>query len=178
MANTFFKALGLETGDSLVEDDRVELARSTLEGAADKILLPIDCVVAPEISETAVTKEVERTAVAAGEKIGDIGTRSRELFAAALKGARTVVWNGPMGVFELPPFAGGTIAVAHAVARVSDEGGISVVGGGDSVSAAEQAKVVDRITHVSTGGGASLEFLSGSVLPGVAALDQKAEDES
>ncbi|MCJ7628541.1 MAG: phosphoglycerate kinase [Longimicrobiales bacterium] len=178
MANTFFKALGLETGDSLVEDDRVELARSTLEGAADKILLPIDCVVAPEISETAVTKEVERTAVAAAEKIGDIGTRSRELFAAALKGARTVVWNGPMGVFELPPFAGGTIAVAHAVARVSDEGGISVVGGGDSVSAAEQAKVVDRITHVSTGGGASLEFLSGSVLPGVAALDQKAEDES
>ncbi|MFH1764430.1 MAG: phosphoglycerate kinase [Gemmatimonadota bacterium] len=178
MANTFFKALGLETGTSLVEDDRVDLARSTLEGAADKILLPIDCVVAPEISETAVTKEVERTAVAAGEKIGDIGTRSRELFAVALKGAKTVVWNGPMGVFEMPPFAGGTIAVAHAVARVSDDGGISVVGGGDSVSAAEQAKVADRITHVSTGGGASLEFLSGSVLPGVSALDQKAEGES
>ena len=173
MANTFFKALGLETGDSLVEDDRVELARSILEGAGDKILLPIDCVVAPEISLTAVTREVERAAVEAGERIGDIGTGSRALFAGALEGAGTVVWNGPMGVFELAPFAEGTIAVAHAVAAVSDEGGTTVVGGGDSALAAEQAQVVDRLTHLSTGGGASLEFLSGFVLPGVAALDMK-----
>ena len=178
MANTFFKALGLETGDSLVEDDRVGLARSILEEAKDKILLPVDCVVAPEISEAAVTREVERAAVEAGEKIGDIGTRSRELFAVALKGAGTVVWNGPMGVFELPPFAGGTIAVACAVAAVSDEGGTTVVGGGDSASAAEQAQVAHRLTHVSTGGGASLEYLSGSVLPGVAALDTKEGGES
>jgi len=173
MANTFFKALGLETGDSLVEDDRVDLARSILEGAGDKILLPIDCVVAPEISLTAVTREVERAAVEAGERIGDIGTGSRALFAGVLEGAGTVVWNGPMGVFELAPFAEGTIAVAHAVAAVSDEGGTTVVGGGDSALAAEQAQVVDRLTHLSTGGGASLEFLSGFVLPGVAALDMK-----
>ena len=171
MANTFFRALGLETGDSLVEEGRVELARSTLEEAGDKILLPVDCVVAPEISETAVTREVDRVAVEVGERIGDIGSGSRELFAAALEGAGTVVWNGPMGVFEMTPFAIGTIAVAHAVAAVSDEGGTTVVGGGDSVSAVEQAGVADRLTHVSTGGGASLEFLSGSVLPGVAALD-------
>jgi len=178
MANTFFRALGLETGDSLVEDDRVSLARSILEEAKDKILLPVDCVVAAEISEGAETREVERAAVEVGEKIGDIGTRSRELFALALKGAGTVVWNGPMGVFELPPFAGGTIAVACAVATVSDEGGTTVVGGGDSASAAEQAHVAHRLTHVSTGGGASLEYLSGSVLPGVAALDTKEGGES
>ena len=178
MANTFFRALGLETGDSLVEEGRVELARSTLEEAGDKILLPVDCVVAPEISETAVTREVDRVAVEVGERIGDRGSGSRGLFAAALEGAGTVVWNGPMGGFEMTPFAEGTIAVAHAVAAVSDEGGTTVVGGGDSVSAVEQAQVADRLTHVSTGGGASLEFLSGSVLPGVAALDMKEGRES
>jgi phosphoglycerate kinase len=173
MANTFFRALGLETGDSLVEVDRVELARETLEVGGDKILLPVDCVVAPELSETAVTREAERTGVLAGEMIGDIGTGSRELFERALSGAGTVVWNGPMGVFEIPPFAGGTLSLALAVAGVSDQGGTTVVGGGDSASAAEQAQVADRLTHVSTGGGASLEFLSGRVLPGVSALDQR-----
>ena len=173
MANTFFKAMGLETGDSLVEDDRLDLARKTLEEAGDKLLLPVDCVVATEISGTAVTREVERGAVEPGQKIGDIGTDSRKLFGAALEGAGTVLWNGPMGVFELPPFAEGTMAIARAVAAVSDAGGTTVVGGGDSASAAQQAQVVDRLTHVSTGGGASLEFLSGSVLPGVAALDTK-----
>ena len=173
MANTFFRALGLETGESLVEDERVDLARSTLEEGGAKILLPVDCIVATDISETAVTREVERASVEPGEKIGDIGTATREIFAAALKGAGTVIWNGPMGVFEMEPFAGGTMAVARAVAAVSDEGGTTVVGGGDSASAAEQAQVMDRLTHVSTGGGASLEFLSGSVLPGVAALDKK-----
>jgi len=178
MANTFFKALGLEIGGSLVEDDRVDLARSTLEAAGDKILLPVDCIVASEISETAVTREVGRTGVGANEKIGDIGPGSRELFRKALEGAGTVLWNGPMGVFELTPFAGGTMAVAQGVAAVTDAGGITVVGGGDSALAAEQAQVVDRLTHVSTGGGASLEFLSGSVLPGVAALDQQEEEGS
>ena len=173
MANTFFRALGLETGESLVEDERVDLARSTLEEGGAKILLPVDCIVARDISETAVTREVERASVEPGEKIGDIGTASRKIFAAALKGAGTVIWNGPMGVFEMEPVAGGTMAVARAVAAVSDEGGTTVVGGGDSASAAEQAQVMDRLTHVSTGGGASLEFLSGSVLPGVAALDKK-----
>jgi phosphoglycerate kinase len=177
MANTFFKALGLETGASLVEDDRVDLARDTLEAAGDKLLLPVDCVVATEISEEAETRIVERSEVYPEDRIGDIGSASRDLFASALKGAGTVVWNGPMGVFEMEPFAQGTIALAHAVAAVTDEGGTTVVGGGDSASAAEQADVVDRLSHVSTGGGASLEFLSGSVLPGVAALDSKEGEE-
>jgi len=173
MANTFFRALGLETGDSLVEEDRVEVARETLEAAGEKLLLPVDCVVAHEISENAETREVNRTGVAEGELIGDIGSGSREIFARALSGARTVVWNGPMGVFEMPPFAGGTLALAQAVAAVSDGGGTTIVGGGDSASAAEEAQVADRLSHVSTGGGASLEFLSGAVLPGVAALDKR-----
>ena len=178
MANTFFRALGLETGDSLVEEDRVDLARSTLEEAGDKLLLPVDCVVATEISETAVTREVGRAEVGAGENIGDIGSGSRKVFADALRGSGTVVWNGPMGIFEMTPFAGGTLAVAQAVAAVSDEGGTTVVGGGDSAAAAEKAQVAGRLTHVSTGGGASLEFLSGSILPGVAALDMGEGDES
>ncbi len=173
MANTFFEALGLETGNSLVEEERVEVARGTLEEAGEKLLLPVDCVVAPEISADAQIREVERALVEPGEMIGDIGSGSRALFADALSGAGTVVWNGPMGVFEMAPFAGGTLALAEAVAAVSDQGGTTVVGGGDSASAAEKAGVADRLSHVSTGGGASLEFLSGAVLPGVAALDKK-----
>jgi phosphoglycerate kinase len=173
MANTFFKALGLETGGSLVEDDRLEMARGILEEAGDTLLLPVDCVVAKEISREAETRVVERGDVGPEEKIGDIGPASRVSFADALKGAGTVVWNGPMGVFEMDPFAQGTLALAEAVARVTDAGGITVVGGGDSASAAEKAGVVDRLTHVSTGGGASLEFLAGSVLPGVAVLDSE-----
>ncbi len=176
MANTFFKAMGLAVGDSLVEDDCLEIAGSTLAEAGDKLLLPVDCVVSSEISVGAVTRNVDRTDVAPGDRIGDIGPRSRELFASALKGAGTVVWNGPMGVFELEPFAGGTMALARAVADATDAGGTTVVGGGDSAAAAEQAQVVDRLSHVSTGGGASLEFLSGSVLPGVAALDTKGQE--
>lgn len=173
MANTFFRALGLETGDSLVEEDRIELAKTTLEEAGEKLLLPVDCVVATEISEDAEVREVERGDVAVGERIGDIGSGTRRLFASALEGAGTVVWNGPMGVFEVPPFAGGTLALAEAVAEVADRGGVTVVGGGDSAAAAEQAGVADRLTHVSTGGGASLDLLSGATLPGVAALDLK-----
>lgn len=173
MANTFFRALGLETGESLVEEDRVELARSVLREAGDKLLLPVDCVVAPEIGDGVQTREVARDSVEKRDRIGDIGRGSRALFADALKGARTVVWNGPMGVFELNPFSGGTLAVAEAVARVTEEGGITVVGGGDSAAAAEMAGVANRLSHISTGGGASLEFLSGAVLPGVAALDAR-----
>lgn len=175
MANTFFLALGLEVADSLVEEDRVELARETLQEAGDKLVLPVDCVVGSEISETAVTREVERTGVQPGEKIGDIGTGTRALFGKALEGAGTVVWNGPMGVFEMAPFAEGTLSVARSVAGVTDAGGVTVVGGGDSAAAAEEAGVVDRLSHVSTGGGASLEFLSGTTLPGVAALDTRTD---
>jgi phosphoglycerate kinase len=172
MANTFFAALGLDVGDSLVEPDRVDLARETLREAGEKLVLPVDCIVAKELSETASTRSVDRTEVGEGETIGDIGPGSRDLFASQLKGASTVVWNGPMGVFELEPFAEGTLAVAQAVADVTDHGGVTVVGGGDSAAAAERAGVMDRLSHVSTGGGASLEFLSGAVLPGVAALDE------
>ncbi len=171
MANTFFRALGLETGDSLVEEDRLEMARDTLAQGGDRILLPVDCVVASQLAEDAVTRVVDRASVAPGDRIGDIGPASRELFARAMVGARTVVWNGPMGVFEMAPFSGGTLALAHAVAGVTEQGGITVVGGGDSAAAAEQAGVVASLSHVSTGGGASLEFLAGAVLPGVAALD-------
>lgn len=173
MANTFFRALGLETGRSLVEEDRLDLARTTLQDAGETLFLPVDCVVAEEISPDAETRAVDRGEVAPEDLIGDIGPASRVMFGDVLAGARTVVWNGPMGVFEMDPFAEGTLAVARAVADVTDAGGITVVGGGDSVSAAEKAGVTERLTHVSTGGGASLEFLAGSVLPGVAALDPK-----
>jgi phosphoglycerate kinase len=173
MANTFFRALGLETGDSLVEDDRVEMARNILEEGGERILLPVDCVVASEIEADAETREVPRDEVEPGDRIGDIGPGSRELFANALAGAETVLWNGPMGVFELAPFAAGTMAVAQSVAAVTARGGSTIVGGGDSAAAAEAAGVADALSHVSTGGGASLEFLSGSVLPGVAALQTR-----
>jgi len=171
MANTFFKALGLETGQSLVEEDRVEMAREILEEAGETLLLPVDCVVAEEIDPSAATRIVPRDEVGSQDRIGDVGPGSEALFDRALQGAKTVVWNGPMGVFEMAPFAHGTMAVAQSVARVTDAGGVTVVGGGDSASAAEEAGVSERLSHVSTGGGASLEFLSGAVLPGVAALD-------
>jgi phosphoglycerate kinase len=173
MANTFFRALGLETGDSLVEEDRVEMAWAVLQEAGEKIILPVDCVVAPEIRDTVQTREVARDAVEEGDRIGDIGDGTRHLFAEALEGARTVVWNGPMGVFELAPFSGGTLAVAQSVATVTEEGGVTIVGGGDSAAAADMAGVAGRLSHVSTGGGASLEFLSGAILPGVAALQTR-----
>jgi phosphoglycerate kinase len=173
MANTFFRALGLETGDSLVEEDRVDLARSVLQEAGDRIILPVDCVVASEIGEAVETREVARDSVEPGDRIGDIGKGSQDLFADVLNGAGTVLWNGPMGVFELAPFSGGTLAVAQSVAAVTERGGVTIVGGGDSAAAAEAAGVTDRLSHVSTGGGASLEFLSGSILPGVAALQTR-----
>jgi phosphoglycerate kinase len=173
MANTFFKALGLEVGESLVEEDRVELARSTLEEAGDKLLLPVDCVVADEIAPDAGTRVVARSEVGGGDRIGDVGPETRDLFAQELEEARTVVWNGPMGVFEMEPFAQGTLAVARGVAGVTRAGGTTIVGGGDSASAVEKAGVANEISHVSTGGGASLELLSGAELPGLAALDRE-----
>lgn len=172
MANTFFRALGLQTGASLVEDDRVEIARATLGRAADRILLPVDCVVAADIAEGVATRVVDRGQVGPTDRIGDIGPATRAMFAREISGARTIVWNGPMGVFELGAFAEGTLAVARSVAEACDGGAVGVVGGGDSAAAAEQAGVVERLSHVSTGGGASLEFLAGAELPGVAALNE------
>jgi phosphoglycerate kinase len=172
MANTFFRALDLETGESLVEPDRVELARDLLERGGSSLVLPVDCVVADRIAPDADTRDAPRSEVEPGESIGDIGPGTRNLFRGRLLEAATVVWNGPMGVFEMPPFSGGTFAVAEAAAQASDGGSTVIVGGGDSAAAAEAAGVADRITHISTGGGASLEYLAGRSLPGVDVLSE------
>jgi phosphoglycerate kinase len=172
MANTFFRALGLETGRSLVEDDRVELARQTLQEAGERLVLPVDCVVAAEIAEGSPTRVVERSGVGAEDRIGDVGPATRRMYAREIADARTILWNGPMGVFEIDAFAEGTTAMAHAVAAACDDGATAVLGGGDSAAAVDRAGVSDRITHVSTGGGASLEFLAGAALPGVEALTE------
>ncbi len=167
MAYTFLKAQAQPTGKSLVEEDKVDLARKLLGHLDGKLLLPVDHIIVSEIQPGAPHEAVET--IPEG-KIGvDIGPKTTELYAKALSGAKTIIWNGPMGIFEKPPFDRGTVAVAKAVAA---SGAISVVGGGDSEKAVKAAGVADKITHVSTGGGASLEFLAGIELPGVAALAQ------
>lgn len=171
MANTFLRARGLATGKSLVEEDRVETAKALLAKGGDKILLPSDLVVAAEFKAEAEQRVVPADAVPDGWMALDIGPESARAFAEVIRAARTVVWNGPMGVFEMEPFARGTFAVAQAMA---DCEGVTIVGGGDSVAAVEAAGLADRMTHVSTGGGASLEFLEGKELPGVACLAVKA----
>lgn len=175
MANTFFRAMGLDTGASLVEEDRVDMAGDLLERAGDKLLLPVDCVVAEEAAEDAPTRSVSRDAVPRGWKILDIGPASVTAFREALEEARTVVWNGPLGMFELAPFAGGTAGIARAVADITRIGATTILGGGDTAAAVEREGLKARMTHVSTGGGASLEFLEGRVLPGVAVLDDREE---
>ena len=171
MANTFFRALGLETGKSLVEADRVTMAKELLERAGSKLILPVDCVVASEPKANARTFLMNRTDVPPEGAIYDIGPKSVATFREFIQRARTIVWNGPMGLFEEEPFSEGTRGVAQAVADATDAGATTIVGGGDTVAAVEEAGVADRITHISTGGGASLEFLEGRKLPGVAVLD-------
>jgi phosphoglycerate kinase len=173
MANTFFKALGLETGKSLVEPDRVEMARELLDGAGGKIVLPVDCVVAGEAKAGARTWLLERDDVPPEGSILDIGPKSVATFRDFIERSRTILWNGPMGLFEIDDFAEGTLGVASAVADATAKGAVTIVGGGDTAAAVESAGLADRVTHVSTGGGASLEFLEGRVLPGVAILDDK-----
>jgi phosphoglycerate kinase len=173
MANTFFRALGLETGGSLVEEDRIALARDLLERAGEKLVLPVDCVVAGQAVAGARTWLLDRDAVPPEGKILDIGPKSVGTFGEFIARARTIVWNGPMGMFEIPEFSHGTDGVARAVAMASDRGATTIIGGGDSVAAVEAAGLADRMTHISTGGGASLEFLEGRTLPGVAALDDR-----
>jgi len=168
MAYTFLKAQGLPIGKSLVEEDKVALAHDLLASAGDKLLLPLDHVVAAELKEGAASQVVER--IPDGMMGLDIGPKTVQAYSQAIAAAKTIVWNGPMGVFEKPPFDKGTVAVAKAVA---DSGAISVVGGGDSEKAVKSAGVADRISHISTGGGASLEFLAGLELPGVTALKDK-----
>ncbi len=168
MAYTFLKAQGKPVGKSLVEDDKLELARSLMASLGDKLMLPVDHVVVDEIKEGAANEVVETIG---DGKIGvDIGPQTVERYAAVIGKAKTVIWNGPMGIFEKPPFDRGTVALAKAVAG---SGATSVVGGGDSEKAIKSAGVADKISHISTGGGASLEFLSGIELPGVAALTEK-----
>jgi phosphoglycerate kinase len=175
MAYTFLKAQGQEIGKSLLEADKVELAGQTLAAAKAhnvKLLLPVDHIVADKVAADARIQQVGEGKPIPHDMIGvDIGLKTAELFAAQIGDARTIVWNGPMGVFEIEPFAKGTKKIAHAVA---DNGAaISIVGGGDSVAAVKAAGVADKITHISTGGGASLEFLEGKKLPGVEALTNK-----
>jgi phosphoglycerate kinase len=171
MACTFFRAMGFETGRSLVEADRVDMARGVLERAGDKLVLPTDAVVAPELSGDAPTRAVGRDAIPADQAMFDVGPDTIARYASLVRGAKTVLWNGPMGVFETPPFDAGTLGVARALADATAAGATTIVGGGDSAAAIAQAGLEAQVTHVSTGGGASLEFLEGKVLPGVAALD-------
>ncbi|MBN1248596.1 MAG: phosphoglycerate kinase [Anaerolineae bacterium] len=170
MANTFFKAQGLEMGDSLVEDDVLDTATELMTKAAGKIVLPVDAVVADAFDNDAHHKVVAVNAVEPGWRILDIGPQTVELFRRTLQSAKTVAWNGPMGVFEMSNFAKGTFAIAETLAKLD---AVTIIGGGDSASAVAKAGVEDQVSHVSTGGGASLEFLEGKELPGIAALDDK-----
>jgi phosphoglycerate kinase len=172
MACTFFKAMGLEVGRSLVEDDRVELARALMARAGEKLVLPKGAVIATELQEGITTLAVPRNKVPMGFSVFDIDPATVKDYTERIVKAGTVLWNGPMGVFEVPPFDTGTRAIAGAMAEATARGAITIVGGGDSAAAVAQAGLTDRITHVSTGGGASLEFLEGKVLPGIAALDE------
>ena len=171
MACTFFRAMGLQIGKSLVEEDRVTMAKELLDRGGDKLVLPNDAVVAPSIEQAAQARVVARDAIPADQAMLDIGPRSVEAFAREIGGARTVIWNGPMGVFETKPLDAGTRGLAEAIASATDAGATTIVGGGDSAAAVTDMGLEDRMSHVSTGGGASLEFLEGKTLPGVAVLD-------
>jgi phosphoglycerate kinase len=168
MANTFLKADGYGVAESLVEDGSLETARSLIERAGSKLVLPVDVTVADRFDADAFSQVVPVAEVPPGWRILDLGPRTLELFREQLEGAHTVVWNGPMGVFEFPKFAQGTEAVARMLAALPDA--TTIIGGGDSAAAVKQASLADDISHISTGGGASLEFLEGKTLPGVAAL--------
>jgi phosphoglycerate kinase len=171
MACTFFAAMGLETGTSLVEAERVDMARGLLDRAGPKLVLPSGAVVAQALAADPPVRTVSRDAIEPGWAMYDVDQATRDDFGARILRARTVVWNGPMGVFETPPFDAGTLAVAKALAEATKRGAVTVVGGGDSAAALAKVGLSTAVTHVSTGGGASLEFLEGKTLPGVAALD-------
>jgi len=173
MACTFFRAMDLETGKSLVEDDRLEMARSLVERSGTRLILPHDAVVAPTLDDPAAAHGVPRDAIPPAEAMYDIGPKTAESYSRAIASAKTIIWNGPMGVFEKPPFDKGTMAIAQAMAAATDRGATTIVGGGDSAAAVARAGLESRMSHVSTGGGASLEFLEGKQLPGVEALDDR-----
>lgn len=176
MANTFLLAEGKAMGDSLVEQESLAVARDLIakaRAANVRLLLPIDAIIADAFSADAQTRVVSVDAVPAGWRVLDIGPATVEQYRAEIAGAQLVIWNGPMGVFEMEPFAGGTRAIASAMADAAARGATTIVGGGDSVAAVEQAGLAEQMSHVSTGGGASLELLEGKILPGVAALQDK-----
>ncbi|MEX2180989.1 MAG: phosphoglycerate kinase [Gemmatimonadaceae bacterium] len=173
MACTFFKAMGFETGKSLVEPERLEMAKELMDRAAFRLTLPHDATVAPSIGDAAKAHAVKRDAIPADEAMLDIGPDTAASYERAIGVAKTIIWNGPMGVFETKPFDAGTMAVATALAEATKAGATTIVGGGDSAAAVEEAGLASAMSHVSTGGGASLEFLEGKTLPGVAALDSR-----
>lgn len=171
MACTFFLAMGLEVGRSLVEPDKTELARRVLDQAGDRLVLPAGAVIAERLASDASFKAVRRDAIPPGWAMYDIDQATREHYIGCIMRSRTVLWNGPMGVFETPPFDAGTVAMARAVAAAGERGATTIVGGGDSAAAVAQSGLESKISHVSTGGGAALELLEGKELPAVAALD-------
>ncbi|WP_314427838.1 phosphoglycerate kinase [Leuconostoc lactis] len=174
MAYTFDAAKGYKIGNSLFEADKVELAKELMAEAGDKLVLPVDSVAADAFSNDAKTEVVDAAAGIPDGYMGlDIGPKSVKLFQDTLDGAKTVVWNGPMGVFEMPNFAKGTLAIAEELVKVTKNGGTTIVGGGDSTAAVQQLGVADQLSHISTGGGASLEYLEGKELPGIAAITEK-----
>jgi phosphoglycerate kinase len=172
MACTFFRAMGFETGTSLVEPDRLDMARDLLTRAGDKLVLPVDAMVAPAMDAGAEAHTVAVDRIAAQEAMFDIGAASVTQYRQHIESAGTVLWNGPMGVFEKPPFDAGTRGVAEAMATATGHGATTIIGGGDSAAAVAEAGLEAQMSHVSTGGGASLEFLEGKDLPGVSALDR------
>jgi phosphoglycerate kinase len=176
MAYTFFKAMGLEIGKSILEAEKVDLAKNILDEAKKKninFLLPVDCVIADKFENNANTRVVKKEVIPADWQALDIGPDSINLFKSEIKKAKTIIWNGPMGVFEMETFAKGTNEIAKSLVEATKEGAITVIGGGDSAAAITQMGYAKLVSHVSTGGGASLEFLEGKALPGVAALDEK-----
>jgi phosphoglycerate kinase len=172
MACTFYRAMGLETGKSLVEDDRVPMAKELLDRAGMRLTLPHDAMVAPALDQAKEARAVPRNAIPKDQAIFDIGPQTAASFSRAIAAARTIIWNGPMGVFETPPFDAGTRAIAAAMANATEKGAVTIVGGGDSAAAVSEAGLESKMSHVSTGGGASLEFLEGKKLPGVEILDE------
>ena len=171
MAYTFYKAKGWNVGTSLLEEDKVEVAKSFLDKAGDKLVLPVDTVVANDFDNPTDVKVVDADSIPDGYMGLDIGPKTIEYFKSQLAGAKTVFWNGPMGVFEKPDFAKGTIGVCEAIANLDDC--MSIIGGGDSASAAKNLGYADKFTHISTGGGASLEYMEGKALPGIAIIEEK-----
>jgi phosphoglycerate kinase len=171
MACTFYKAMGLETGKSLVEEERVPMAKDLLARAGMKLTLPHDAMVAPSLDQANAAKVIPRNAIARDQAMFDIGPQTIASYSRAIASARTVIWNGPMGVFETPPFDRGTRAIADAMANATAKGTTTIVGGGDSAAAVAEAGLDEKMSHVSTGGGASLEFLEGKKLPGVEVLE-------